>query len=38
MSKDKDEDFDMFKLGFDEIVAQADRYLAEKEKERKNNG
>lgn len=27
-----------FELGFDGIVAEVDRYLAEKEKERKNDG
>lgn len=38
MAKDVKEEFDIFKLGFDGIVAQADQYLAEKEKERKNDG
>lgn len=35
------EEKDYFELGFDGIVAEADRYLAEKakrEKERKNDG
>ena len=37
----KEEEFDMFKLGFDGIVAEANKYLAEKAKQQKesqNNG
>lgn len=39
MAKDtKEDEFDMFKLGYKGIIAEANRYLAEKEKERKNDG
>lgn len=34
MAKEKD----FFEKGFDAIIAEVDRYLAEKEKERKNDG